>query len=125
MYVSHLNVSSRWPSMVWGLLMVSLWDLLLVVCGAMCFGGALAPARIAKVGTGGYSFVIIIGLAVGVCCVWTLQKLGTGLMRYVSRQSASLHERYLGALYFGAMLWIGISTLIGLSASTLALRLIQ
>lgn len=101
---------------------MSLWDLLTAVCCGMPIGGALASAKYAKVGFGGYALAITIGLAVGVCCAWTMRAVGDTVAVRIRRQTASLHERYFRALYFAAIAWIAFALFLGGWVSSALLR---
>lgn len=103
---------------------MSLWDLLTVVCCAMPIGGALASAKMATVGPGGYALAITIGLAVGVCCAWTMRAVGATVATRIERRPASLHESYFRALYLAAIAWIAVSLFLGVWVSYAFLRLV-
>jgi hypothetical protein len=102
--------------------MVSLWDLLNVLCFVMPIGGALASARIAKVGFSGYALATTLGLAFGVCCAWPMRTVGKTVATHIKRHPGSLKERYAYALYFAAMLWIVFALFLGEYASMALLR---
>ena len=104
--------------------MVSLWDLLTAVCCVMPIGGALASAQYAKVGFGGDALAITIGVALGVCCAWTMRTAGNTVAAHIKRQTVSLHERYFGALYVAAMLWIVFALFLGGWVSLALMRLV-
>ena len=104
--------------------MVSLWDLLLVICFAMPIGGALSSASIRKVGFGGYALAITLGLALGACCAWAMRTVGATVAAHIQRHPVSLHDRYFRALYFAAMLWIILTLFLGGWVSSALLRLV-
>jgi hypothetical protein len=103
--------------------MRTLWQLLILICLTIPIGGALASARLAKVGFGGYALAITIGLALGVCCAWTMWTVGKTVGDHIRRKSESLHERYFRVLYFAAMLWIVFALFLGDWVSSVILRL--
>ena len=103
---------------------MSLWDLLTLVCCAMPIGGALASAKYAKVEFGGYTLAITIGLALGMCCAWTMRTVGGSVAARITRQSVSLHERYFRALYFAAVVSVAFALFVGLWVSSALLRLV-
>lgn len=103
---------------------MSLWDLLIAICFAMPIGGALASAKIAKVGFGGYSLSITMGLVVGVGCAWTMQTIGKTVVLHIRRHPESEHERYFRTLYFAAMLWMVFALFLGEWLSLALLRFI-
>jgi hypothetical protein len=51
---------------------VRLWHLLIGVCFAAPMGSALAPARVAGAGIGGYVLALGVGLAVGASSSWIM-----------------------------------------------------
>jgi hypothetical protein len=104
--------------------MVTLWDLLTVLCFAMPIGSALASAKYANVRFGGYALATIIGLALGVCCVWTMRTVSNALAANIKRHSARLQGWYFRALYFAAMLWIVFALLLGGWFSSAVMRLV-
>ena len=104
--------------------MVSLWDLLTVVCCVMPIGGALASAKYAKVGFGGYTLAITIGVALGLCCAWTMRTVGDTVAARIKRQAVSLHESYFRMLYVAAVVWIAFGLFLGVWVSSVLLRLV-
>ena len=90
----------------------------------MPIGGALASAQYAKVGFGGYTLAITIGLTLGVCCAWTMRTVGNTVDARIRRQTVSLHERYFRALYFAAVVWIVCALFLGLWVSSALLRFV-
>jgi hypothetical protein len=104
--------------------MVSLWDLLTAVCSVMPIGGALASAQYAKVGFGGYTLAVTIGLALGVCGAWTMRAVGKTVAARIRRQTVSMHQRYFRALYFAAVVWIVFALFLGGWVSSALMRLV-
>jgi len=104
--------------------MRTLWDLLTALCFAMPIGSALASSKHAKVGFGGYALAAIVGLALGVCCAWTMRTVGRTAATHIKRHSESLQERYSRALYFAAMLWIVFALFLGDWVSSVVMRLV-
>jgi hypothetical protein len=90
----------------------------------MPIAGALASAKLAKVGFGGYALTITIGLVLGVCCGWTMRTVGKTVAAHIRKHSESLHERYFRALYFAAMLWIVFALFLGQWVSSAVMRLV-
>jgi hypothetical protein len=103
--------------------MVSLWDLLNVLCLVMPIGGALAAAGIARVGSAGYVLAIAIGLALGMCCAWPMRTVGKTVAAHIKRHPGSVKERYAYALYFAATLWIVFALFLGQLVSLASIRL--
>jgi hypothetical protein len=103
---------------------MSLWDLLTLICCVMPIGGALASAKVARVGFGGYTLAIAIGFVLGVCCAWTMRTVGDTLGAHITRQTVSVHERYFRALYFAAVVWIACGLFLGTWVSSALLRLV-
>jgi hypothetical protein len=103
---------------------VSLWHLLLLICFVAPIGGALASAKLAKVGFGGYALATTLGLGLGVCCAWIMKAVGAAVAARTERKSESLQERYFRALYIAAMLWIMFTVFLGEWLSSVVLRLV-
>jgi hypothetical protein len=107
--------------------MVTLWQLLILICFAIPIGGALASAKLAMVGVGGYALAVTVGLAVGACCawaMWTTHKIVvTNLQRHPDWEH-SMSEWYFRAFYFAKMLWIAVALFLGAWLSSLLLRLV-
>jgi hypothetical protein len=104
--------------------MVSLWDVLTLVCCAMPIGGAAASAKIARVGFAGYALAVTVGLALGVCCALAMRVVGKIVATHIKRHPGPLQERYFRALYFAAMLWIVVALFLGGWGSSALLRLV-
>jgi hypothetical protein len=104
---------------------VSLWDLLTVICCAMPIGGALSSAQFAKVGLHGYAFAMAVGLVVGLGCAYMMRMVGKTVVARLAGASVSIRERYFRALYFAAMAWIVFASFLGAWASLALLRLFK
>jgi hypothetical protein len=102
--------------------MVTLWDLLTAVCLAMPVAGALASAKLAKAGFGGYALATTIGLALGVCCALTMRTLGRTVAANIKRHTESTQGWYFSALYAAAMLWIVFALFLGEWVSSVLMR---
>jgi hypothetical protein len=107
--------------------MVTLWQLLIFICFWMPIGGAIASARHAKVGPGGYALAMTVGLAVGACCAWTMwimhKAFATNLRQRPDWQHA-MSKWYFRTFYFSKILWIGFALLLGAWLSSAVLRLV-
>src|SRR5262245_25147409 len=107
--------------------MMPLWLLLILFCVAIPIGTAIGVAHYAKVGFSGYTFSITVGLAVGLCCAWTMwiaRKLI--LSRYSDpRYSLVQQERIWRSFYFAAILWIFFAGLLGAFFSSLLIRFVH
>ncbi len=97
--------------------MVSLWDLLIAVCCSMAVGGALASARVARVGFSGYVSAIIVGMAVGLGCAYLMTIVGKTVSARQKEVSLSNRERSLLTLYLAAIVWIFFAACLGFCAS--------
>jgi hypothetical protein len=109
--------------------MVSLWDLLTGICFAASVGCALASAKIAKVGFGGYALAIAIGLALGLLCAWTIRVVAKAIVAKLQRrpnwdQAATLQRWFFRGLYFAALVWIVFSGFLGGQVSLAVLRFV-
>src|SRR5438105_2050434 len=90
----------------------------------MPIGGALASARLAGVGFGGYVLTIIVGLVVGGCCSWTMWSTHKIVVTKLQRRPDSEHsvsEWYFRAFYFSKIVWIGFALWLGVWLSSLLL----
>ncbi len=103
---------------------MTLWDLLIAFCFAMPIAGALASAKLAKAGFSGYALAITSGLALGACFVWTIWTAGNTVDAYIKRQPVSLRERYIRALYFGAILWLVFGLFFGSWVTSVLIKLV-
>jgi hypothetical protein len=101
---------------------MTFWDLLIAFCFVMPIAGALASAKLAKAGFSGYALAITTGLALGACFVWTIWTVGNTVDAHIKRQPMSLRERYVRALYLGAMLWVVFGLFLGSWLSSAVIR---
>ena len=101
-----------------------LWTLLTVTSSASFLAGALASAKHAKAGFGGYTLAIIIGLLLGVCNACTLSKLADTVAHRLERYSESTQEWGFRVLYLAASMWILFAALLGGWATSTAIRLL-
>ena len=106
---------------------MTLWQLLILICVALPIGTSLASARCVNVGPAGYALATAVGLAVGVCCGWTMWRshrpIGSKLQGLPS-SGASLErqEWYFRAFYLAKILWIGFAGFLGFWLSLALLR---
>lgn len=105
-----------------GVAMVTLWDLLTVVCFVMPAGGALASARLAKAGFSGIAVAIVLGLALSFCFAWAMRVIGKIAGTHIRRQPSPRQNIYFMFLYLAAMLWIVFGFVLGASTSTALVR---
>jgi len=110
--------------------MVSVWDFLTVLCFAMPITGAVAEARIRKVGAGGYALAVTAGLLLGVCCAWTMRAIIRAVLADLKRHpkrehSLSRQSWMLGTIYLAAALWMGIALFLGGRMTALLLHLVS
>jgi hypothetical protein len=85
---------------------MTLWSLLNALCFVMPLSGALASAKLLRVGVGGYTFSLVIGLLLGFGCAWIMLKVGSLVHARLKKSEVSVRERYFRLLCFGAMAWI-------------------
>ena len=109
--------------------MATLWQLLILFCFAATVGGALASAKLAKVGFGGYALAVTIGLPLGVCCAWAMWIMHKIFVTNLRRRPdwehwASQHEWFYVAFYFTKILWIVFAAFLGRWVSSAILRLV-
>ena len=83
-----------------------LWTLILTTSSLTCFVSAIVTAHRANGGVRGYAVAVIAGLLLAIGNAWTLSKVANTLAQHVKLLSQSRQERYLGALYLVAALWM-------------------
>jgi hypothetical protein len=98
--------------------MVSLWDLMVVLSFGSACGGALAAERLAGGGALRISIAALVGLVTGAFCALALVRARRRL-----RRSADPSEARLRLAYSGAMLWVGVSAVLGLELALSVTRL--
>ena len=106
---------------------MTLWQLLILLCFVMPIGGALGPAKVAKVGFVGYMLAIMVGLAVGASSAWMMWIMHKVVSRNLQQRPdevQSVSEWYFRGFYLSKILWIVISSLLGAWLSSLLLRLV-
>ena len=113
----------------WMLNMATLWQLLILLCFGATVGGALASAKLAKVGFGGYALAVTIGLPLGVCCAWAMWIMHKIFVTSLRRRPdwehwASQHEWFSATFYFTKILWIVFALFLGGWVSSAILRLV-
>ena len=72
----------------------------------MPVSGALASAKLLRVGITGFGFSVFVGLILGFGCAWTMQKVGDLVHAHLNESAVPVRERYFRLLYFGALLWV-------------------
>jgi uncharacterized protein YneF (UPF0154 family) len=87
----------------------------------MAIGGALASASVSKVGFSGYALAIFAGLVVGLGCAYLMRMAGKTVVGRL-KDSVSIREQAVRALYFAAMLWIFFAGFLGFWVSLVLLR---
>jgi hypothetical protein len=107
---------------------VSLWDLLTVMAGAVALGGSWPPESIAMLGGFNYSLRLMVGVLVGIACIWFIRTVGKKVLNGLPPGgNATLGEApgvrwRLRALYLGAFGWLIVSGLIGFEVNRLLFR---
>jgi hypothetical protein len=101
-----------------------LWTQLILICFIQPIAAAIASAKHAKAGPGGFAAVIRLGLALGLFGAWAMWAGGEALGARIERQPESLQERYFCALFFAAIVWIIITAELGAWLSSTMLRLV-
>lgn len=94
--------------------MVSLWDLMTLMCVALPVGGALGSARAAKAGFGGQVLAVAVGLAIGLSFAGAMRKAGVWSVARIRELPYASKERYFRLLYLAGFLWLALG--LGLSA---------
>lgn len=96
----------------------------MAACFVMPLAGALAGAKLSKVGFGGYALALTVGLALGVCFAWTMWTIGRVVADQMKRKGVPAQEWYARALYLGAALWILLGLFVGDWVSSAAMKLV-
>lgn len=78
---------------------MSLWDVLMILCGFAPLGGALDTVRGMQKGIIAYGIAVVIGAAIGGLCVWGLQALGRGVELRIESGAGNGRRWYWAALY--------------------------
>lgn len=84
---------------------MTLLELLTAMTSIAFFASAVAAAKYAKAGIGGYALAIIIGSSLAICNAWMFYKLGEVLANLTSAYSETRQEWYGRAFYLFALLW--------------------
>jgi hypothetical protein len=106
-------------------LIVTLWDLLTLVCFVMPIGGAHAAAELARVGLGGHLVAIPVGMFVGAGCAWAVRSAGGLVITRLGERPAEAKENSLRVLYLVAFIWSFCGLFIGGWAAGLVMPLIK
>jgi len=91
---------------------ISLWNLLTVICFAMPIGAALSATKHSKVGWTGYVVAVMVASALAWLGLWAKQTMGKRVADRAKLYSASQKESYFRRLYFAVVLWIVVSSLL-------------
>ncbi len=103
----------------------SLWSLLTALCFVMPISGALASAKLLRVGIRAFGFSVFVGLTLGFGCAWTMQKVGGLVYAHLKQSVVSVQERYFRLLYFGALVWIVFALFLGDWVTSALLRVFK
>lgn len=104
--------------------MVTLWQLLILLCFVISVGSALAPARLVGGGFRSYALALGIGVGVGAFFSWTMLLTHKAVDEHLKQRtdmSVSASEWYTRAFYLLKIVWIGFAVFLGqrLSSSLL------
>jgi len=91
----------------------------------MPVSGALASAKLLRVGIRGFGFSVFVGLILGFGCAWTMQKVGRLVYAHLKESVVSVQERYFRLLYFGALVWIVFALFLGDWVTSALLRVFK
>ena len=92
---------------------MTLWSLLVALCFVMPLSGALASAKLLRVGLRGYAFSVLVGLLLGIGCAWIMQRVGSLFYARLKHCGVFSQERYFRLLYLGALVWIAFALFLG------------
>jgi hypothetical protein len=102
-----------------------LWHLLIGLCFAVPVGSALAPARIAEAGIGGYVLAAVTGVLLGALCSWIMWRMHKALVPNLLlhlERGEPLAQWYGRAFYVSKVLWIILAGVLGFWLSAVLLR---
>jgi hypothetical protein len=95
------------------LIPMTLWGLLLGICVAMGIAGAMSAASEAQAGLSGYALGGFAGLLVGAAAAWGMRAAVAKVVSWVAPYPDARKERYVGALYLGAVFWVLLVLFLG------------
>ena len=107
--------------------MVTLWQLLVLICFAAPIGPALASASLSGSGPGGYVIAVGAGVLVGLCCAWAMWVTHGIVRRTLQRRgdyNVVIVEWQHRAFYLAKVVWIVVAAILGFWSSALALRFV-
>ena len=90
-----------------------LWTLLTLTSSVAFFVAAIGSAVHAKAGFGGYTLAVVLGLVLGSCNFWAMEKVAATIVDRLKAYSGSFREWCLGALYLAALLWAFLAAFLG------------
>jgi hypothetical protein len=101
-----------------------LFTLMTAITSVSFFAGAMAAAKYAKVGLGGYVLAIIIGLSLAIGNAWMFYKLG-GILADRTISYSETQQEWLGrAFYLFALLWLVVASILGNLVTSAVMRLV-
>ena len=107
--------------------MIPLWHLLILICFVMPMSGALAAARIARVGFAGDFAAVILALLLGTACAWLMWVIHNSFCAYAQRRrerGGSVSGLCAALFYVTKLLWIIFACFLGERLSALLLRVL-
>ncbi len=98
--------------------MVSVWDLMVVMSAGSAYGGAIAAGRIDGGGPVRSVVAALLGALTGAFCTVVHFRVGRRLLAL-----PNLRRGQLRLIYFGAMVWVGVSAALGAVVTLGVMRL--
>jgi hypothetical protein len=92
---------------------MSLWDLLTLVCFIMPIASSNVVAKNAHLSFFHHFIVLLVAVAMGGVCAWTMRVAGKIVVRRTADFSTIRKEWCLRALYGTALLWCGAALFFG------------
>jgi hypothetical protein len=103
---------------------MTLLELLTAVTFAAFFASAVATAKGAKAGIGGYALAIIIGLSLAICSAWVFYKPG-GILANLTRAYSEKRQEWYGCAFFlFALLWLVVGAILTSLVTSAVMRLV-
>ncbi|QOY91457.1 hypothetical protein [Paludibaculum fermentans] len=101
--------------------MVSLWDLLLLMCLVMPGMGAYGVAKQAHANWAGYGLALVVGAGLGFLCSWLAHRFGAMVFARIEGRTDVVQERIARMVYAGLGIWILCSLALGIWAAEVML----
>lgn len=103
---------------------MTLWELMTAVTSAGILGCAVAAAKYAKAGLGGYVLAIIIGSSLAICNAWGMYKILDIIADLTSSYSETQQEWLGRAFWLLILLWVLVAAFLADLVTSAVMRLV-